>query len=77
LVANAFVILGGSLIIHFGRGGYSSAIFREAQFGNESQVISPPPSVQGPFTPESHAVQDIHFTPGNPLTLRLATALRF
>lgn len=56
--------------------------YREAQFGNVSRVISPPDgrtvsSSGAPFSPETHAVQDIHYTPGNPFGLQLAASIYF
>ena len=44
----------------------TNASYREAQFGNVSRVADEP-----------QAVQDLHFTPGNPLSLRLSAAVRF
>jgi TonB family protein len=60
----------------------TNAAYREAQFGNISQVIDPPDghatSANGrPFVPESHPVQDIHYTPGNPFGLQLIGTLYF
>ena len=60
----------------------ANAAYREAQFGNVSQVIAPPDghrvSSRGvPFAPETHRVQDIHFTPGNPFGLQLAATIYF
>jgi outer membrane receptor protein involved in Fe transport len=56
--------------------------YREAQFGNTSQVLSLPggrtTGANGqPFIPESHPVQDIHYTPGNPFGLQAAVSLFF
>jgi hypothetical protein len=56
--------------------------YREAQFGNTSQVLSLPggrtTGANGqPFIPESHPVQDIHYTPGNPFGLQVAVSLFF
>ncbi len=60
----------------------TNASYREAQFGNVSQVIDPPDGrARGPgghsWAPESHPVQDIHYTPGNPLGLQLVATLFF
>jgi outer membrane receptor protein involved in Fe transport len=55
----------------------TNASYREAQFGNVSQVITKTPDLGPGFAPETHPVQDIHFTPGNPLTLQLAATLKF
>jgi TonB family protein len=55
----------------------TNAVYREAQFGNASQVITPPPGIGPGFVPETHPVQDIHYTPGNPLGVQLATTLYF
>ncbi|GAC1339964.1 MAG: hypothetical protein NVSMB23_09610 [Myxococcales bacterium] len=60
----------------------TNTAYREAQFGNVSQVISPPDGratgANGrPFVPESHPVQDIHYTPGNPFGLQLIGTLYF
>jgi hypothetical protein len=60
----------------------TDASYREAQFGNASRVIDPPDGrARGPggssWAPESHPVQDIHFTPGNPLGLQLVATLYF
>jgi outer membrane receptor protein involved in Fe transport len=60
----------------------TNSVFREAQFGNVSQVISPPDghaaSTSGlPWVPETHPVQDIHFTPGNPIGALVSATLFF
>jgi outer membrane receptor protein involved in Fe transport len=60
----------------------TNAAYREAQFGNVSQVIAAPDgrtiSSRGvPWVPETHGVKDIHFTPGNPFGLQLAATLYF
>ena len=55
----------------------TNARYREAQFGNVSQVIRQAPDLRPGFAPETHPVQDIHYTPGNPLTLQLAATLKF
>ncbi|MBS2024376.1 MAG: TonB-dependent receptor [Deltaproteobacteria bacterium] len=60
----------------------TNADYREAQFANSSRVINPPAgnttSTSGaPWTPEDHAVQDIHFTPGAPFSLRLSVSAFF
>ena len=60
----------------------TNSAYREAQFGNVSQVIAPPDgrtvsSKGAPWTPEGHAVQDIHYTPGNPFGAQLAATLYF
>jgi hypothetical protein len=55
----------------------ANATYREAQFGNTSQVITKTPDLGPGFTPETHPVQDIHFTPGNPLTLQLVATWKF
>ena len=47
----------------------TNADFREAQFGNDSQVV------QGSIA-EPHPVRDIHFTPGNPFGIQLAVTAR-
>ncbi len=44
----------------------SNAHYREAQFGNVSRLAGEP-----------HAVQDIHYTPGNPLGVQLALTYEF
>ena len=44
----------------------TNTAYREAQFGNTSQLPGEP-----------HPVQDIHFTPGNPLSLQLSATLYF
>ena len=59
-----------------------NSIYREAQFGNTSQVTSllggRTTGANGqPFTPETHPVQDIHYTPGNPFGLQAAVSLFF
>ena len=45
--------------------------YREAQFGNVSQVIARPARTTG-FVPETHPVADVHYTPGNPLGVQVA-----
>lgn len=60
----------------------TNAAYREAQFGNVSQVIAPPDghtvSAGGaPWVAETHPVRDIHFTPGNPFGLQLAGTIFF
>jgi TonB family protein len=56
--------------------------YREAQFGNVSQIVSAPAGTSSsksgaPFVPESHPIQDIHYTPGNPFGIQLAVSLYF
>ena len=51
--------------------------YREAQFGNVSQVIDKPAGAGSGFEAEKHPVQDIHYTPGNPLGVQLGVTLRF
>ena len=58
------------------------SVYREAQFGNVSQVTrllgGRTVGANGkPFVPEDHAVQDIHYTPGNPFGLQLAGTIYF
>jgi TonB family protein len=58
------------------------SVYREAQFGNVSQVTQllggRTTGANGqPFIPETHAVQDIHYTPGNPFGLQAAVSLFF
>ena len=58
------------------------SVYREAQFGNVSQVTrllgGRTTGANGkPFVPEDHAVQDIHYTPGNPFGLQLAGTVYF
>ena len=55
----------------------TNAAYREAQFGNVSQVVRTPPDVRPGFVPETHPVQDVHFTPGNPLALQLVGTIYF
>jgi hypothetical protein len=55
----------------------ANSIYREAQFGNVSQVIARSGNLGPGFTPEAHPVQDIHFTPGNPLVLQLIGTVFF
>jgi hypothetical protein len=60
----------------------TNSVYREAQFGNVSQVRSllggRTTGANGqPFVPETHAVQDIHYTPGNPFGLSVAGSLYF
>ena len=54
----------------------TNSVYREAQFGNVSQVIRgvdlPPGSPA-----EQHPVQDVHFTPGNPLSVQIIGTLFF
>ena len=59
-----------------------NSVYREAQFGNVSQVRhllnNNPVGANGqPFVPETHAIQDIHYTPGNPFGLQLAGTIYF
>ena len=59
-----------------------NSVYREAQFGNVSQVRhllnNNPIGANGqPFVPENHAVQDIHYTPGNPFGFQLAGTIYF
>lgn len=59
-----------------------NSVYREAQFGNVSQVTSllggRTTGANGqPFVPEKHGVQDIHYTPGNPFGLQAAVSLFF
>ena len=59
-----------------------NSVYREAQFGNVSQVTSllggATTGANGKaFTPEDHPVQDIHYTPGNPFGLQLAATVFF
>jgi TonB family protein len=89
LVADGYTVLDAVLGYQTPRYGLNlvaenlaNAAYREAQFGNVSQVISPPDGratgANGrPFVPESHPVQDIHFTPGNPFGLQLIGTLYF
>ncbi len=58
------------------------SVYREAQFGNVSQVTSlfggRTVGANGqPFVPEAHPVQDIHYTPGNPFGLQAAATVYF
>ena len=61
----------------------TNATFREAQFGNVSQVIAPPDgntvsrTTGQPFVPETHPVQDVHYTPGNPIGFLASLTLFF
>jgi outer membrane receptor protein involved in Fe transport len=55
----------------------ANSVYREAQFGNVSQVIARSGNLGPGFTPEAHPVQDIHFTPGNPLVLQLIGTVFF
>jgi len=52
----------------------TNAVYREAQFGNVSQVTSGADLRPG-FVPEQHPVQDVHFTPGNPLSVQITGTL--
>jgi outer membrane receptor protein involved in Fe transport len=68
--------------LDFVAANFTNAAYREAQFGNVSRVVSAPDgntvSKNGvPFAPEPHAIQDIHYTPGNPFGLQLAATLYF
>ena len=59
-----------------------NSTYREAQFGNTSQVTSLPggrtTGANGKtFVPEKFPVQDIHYTPGNPFGLQAAVSLFF
>lgn len=69
----AFTLIGENL---------TNSIYREAQFGNVTQVRqllnNNPVGANGkPFIPETHAVQDIHYTPGNPFGISAAASLFF
>lgn len=65
----------------------TNADYREAQFGNITQITSAPPAGYGfhdvstttgqAFVPETHPVQDIHYTPGNPFGLTVTATLFF
>jgi TonB family protein len=55
----------------------TNAAYREAQFGNVSRVIRASPDLRPGFVPEAHPVQDVHFTPGNPLALQLLGTVYF
>ncbi len=60
----------------------TNSVYREAQFGNVSQVRhllgDRTAGANGqPFSPETHAVQDIHYTPGNPFGISIAGSLYF
>ena len=83
LVAEGYTVL--DAVISYGTprwrvalsaGNLTNAVYREAQFGNVSQVIRGA-DVRPGFVPEQHPVQDVHFTPGSPLTLQLAGTLFF
>ena len=54
----------------------ANAVYREAQFGDVSRVIHGADLGPG-FMPEQHPVQDVHFTPGNPLAVQMAGTLFF
>ena len=54
----------------------TDATDREAHFGNVSQVTRGA-DVRPSFSPEQHPVQDVHFTPGNPLAVQLTGTLFF
>jgi outer membrane receptor protein involved in Fe transport len=54
----------------------TDATYREAQFGNVSQVRRGTDLGPG-FAPEQHPVQDVHFTPGNPLAVQVTGTLFF
>ena len=58
------------------------SVYREAQFGTTTQVTQllggNPNGANGkPFVPEDHAVQDIHYTPGNPFGLQASASIFF
>lgn len=60
----------------------TNAAYREAQFGDAARIVSPPDgrtvSSKGVgWTPETHAVPDLYFTPGNPIGARVQLAYRF
>ena len=60
----------------------TNSVYREAQFGNVSQVRrllgGRTAGANGqPFVPETHGVQDIHYTPGNPFGLSASVSLFF
>jgi TonB family protein len=55
----------------------TNAAYREAQFGDISQVVRVPADVRPGFVPETHPIQDVHFTPGNPLALQLVGTVYF
>ena len=69
----AFTLIGENLL---------NSVYREAQFGNVSQVTHLLNDRQiGPngklFIPETHPVQDIHYTPGNPFGLQASVSIFF
>jgi hypothetical protein len=60
----------------------TNTVFREAQFANVTQVISPPDghtvSTNGtPWVPEAHPVTDLHYTPGAPIAVRATASVSF
>lgn len=60
----------------------TNTAFREAQFGNDSQVVAAPggrtSSTGGvAWTPETHPVRDIHYTPGSPFGALVTASLFF
>ena len=89
LVADGYTVLDAVIGYQTARYGIdlvaanlTNATYREAQFGNVSQVIDPPDGrARGPggrpWAPESHPVQDLHYTPGNPFGLQLVATLFF
>ncbi|HEX9578652.1 MAG TPA: TonB-dependent receptor, partial [Myxococcales bacterium] len=84
LVADGYTVLDAALAFVARRFSVSlmaenltDAVYREAQFGNLSQVIAPPPGAGAGFAPETQPHQDLHFTPGNPLGLQLAVSTSF
>jgi TonB family protein len=54
----------------------TNSVYREAQFGNVSKVIRGVDLRPG-FPAEQHPVQDVHFTPGNPLSVQIIGTLFF
>ena len=48
----------------------TNAVYREAQFGSDSQVR------RSGFSAEKHPIRDLHFTPGNPLSLLVTATAR-
>lgn len=54
----------------------TNSAYREAQFGNDSRVITAPPRA-AEWAPEPHAIRDVHFTPGNPLGAQVTLGSRF
>ncbi len=60
----------------------TNSVFREAQFANVTQVVNPPDghtiSTSGaPWTPETHPVTDLHYTPGAPIAAHLTGTFYF